>query len=723
MTKTLQSTSLRKLKKPAALCISIIFIVSIFALSATCANSGETSASTPARVFEHTVVDNTSYATCVCTGDIDRDGFSDVVVAKDGAGLSWYKYPNWKNYSIGVFDWGSEEIVCTDINGDGYLDIVGADNNNDVYWFENPGPNLFQTNAWVSHFIGHCIYYVWGGLRVADFNHDGKLDVVVRADPGWGDKGQISVFIQNASSWTNVKNIDVRRHDGLAVGDLDANGSPDVVLNGFWLENPYPDLSGNWTLHNIDGKWWNQSTGGWQDNNARVVVADLNGDGRLDVLFSQAEAPGFPVSWYESSDAKNGPWVEHIIGYVDCCHTLLVGDMNHDGHLDVVAAKFNRSDGAIPPPFPIKVFYNNGDSLSWNETLVSDLGIYKAVLGDIGNDGYLDIIGSHGYLEPPVDIWVNSPTPTPTSTPTPTIASTPTPTPTGTSLFSNGFENGFNDWTATSGGVHIVSSPVYSGSYAMRAEYWGSQATESIGSQSETYTSAEFYLDQNLAGQQTLIAYFDTNGNPTVSMGLSVQSGNVFIFVQTSLPSYSYRQYQLTGIIPGTWNKFALDASATSATIYLNDQQLTSLSQTNIPTTTSVGIGLFWASCSYTGNLYIDNVQISTPSPKPTWSRTYGGTKDDYGESVVQTSDGGYAIAGETQSFGVAGDFDFYLVKTDSTGSMQWNKTYGGTGDDAGNSVVQTSDGGYAIAGITSPIHFGVWDVYLVKTDVNGNLT
>jgi hypothetical protein len=423
------------LNTPKTALVAIVFITillfSHFALrngDPTLVNASEV------RVFEHAVVDGANYATCVCSGDVDGDGFPDVIAAKDGVGLIWYRYPDWKNYSMGLFDWGSEEIVCADLNGDGYLDVVGGDSSNNVFWFENPGPNGDVTGVWAGHFIGSCIYPLWGGLAVADFNNDGRLDVVVRADPGWGGKGEVSVFIQNSSSWSNGKTVSVRSHDGLAVGDLDQDGDPDVVLNGFWLENPFPDLSGNWTEHNIDSEWWNQSTGSWQDNNARVVVVDLNGDGRLDVLFSQAEASGFPVSWYETSDPKNGPWVEHVIGYVDCCHTLLVGDLNQDGFLDVVAAKFERSDGLISSPFPIKVFYNNGDSLSWNESVVSDLGLYKGVLGDIGSDGCLDIIGSHGYLKPPVEIWVNSPNstppPTPTSTPTPTTISTPLPTTT-----------------------------------------------------------------------------------------------------------------------------------------------------------------------------------------------------------------------------------------------------------------------------------------------------
>jgi len=104
------------------------------------------------------------------------------------------------------------------------------------------------------------------------------------------------------------------------------------------------------------------------------------------------------------------------------------------------------------------------------------------------------------------------------------------------------------------------------------------------------------------------------------------------------------------------------------------------------------------------------------------WSRTYGGAGTDWAYSLVQTSDGGYAIAGYTDSFGVGG-YDFYLVKTDPLGNMQWNKTYGGTGSDEAYSLVQTTDGGYAMSGITDS--FGaieIFDFYLVKTDANGQL-
>ena len=101
------------------------------------------------------------------------------------------------------------------------------------------------------------------------------------------------------------------------------------------------------------------------------------------------------------------------------------------------------------------------------------------------------------------------------------------------------------------------------------------------------------------------------------------------------------------------------------------------------------------------------------------WNQTYGGTEFDVGSSVVMTGDGGYALAGRTRSFG-AGNLDVWLVKTDANGNEQWNQTYGGLYDEYESAVVETSDGGYAIAGYTNSFGAGIWDCWLVKTDASG---
>ena len=80
------------------------------------------------------------------------------------------------------------------------------------------------------------------------------------------------------------------------------------------------------------------------------------------------------------------------------------------------------------------------------------------------------------------------------------------------------------------------------------------------------------------------------------------------------------------------------------------------------------------------------------------WNQTLDNYAIDSQFTVIQTQDGGYAIAGSS-SYYSAGYNDFKLIKTDSSGKIQWNKTYGGEGDEKAYSFVQTSDGGYALAG------------------------
>jgi TolB-like protein len=103
------------------------------------------------------------------------------------------------------------------------------------------------------------------------------------------------------------------------------------------------------------------------------------------------------------------------------------------------------------------------------------------------------------------------------------------------------------------------------------------------------------------------------------------------------------------------------------------------------------------------------------------WAKTYGGSNDEDVFSFQQTSDGGYIVVGHTNSFG-AGNFDFFLTKTDANGNLQWAKTYGGTSGEEAYSVQQTSDGGYIVAGATSSFGAGSFDFLLIKTDANGNI-
>jgi regulation of enolase protein 1 (concanavalin A-like superfamily) len=103
------------------------------------------------------------------------------------------------------------------------------------------------------------------------------------------------------------------------------------------------------------------------------------------------------------------------------------------------------------------------------------------------------------------------------------------------------------------------------------------------------------------------------------------------------------------------------------------------------------------------------------------WTRVYSGTSNDAGNSVQQTSDSGFIVTGWTSSSGAVIS-DVYLIKTNSIGDTLWTRTYGGISDDQGFSVGQTADGGYIVAGWTSSFDLGTSKVYLIKADPNGNI-
>ncbi len=102
------------------------------------------------------------------------------------------------------------------------------------------------------------------------------------------------------------------------------------------------------------------------------------------------------------------------------------------------------------------------------------------------------------------------------------------------------------------------------------------------------------------------------------------------------------------------------------------------------------------------------------------WTKVCGGLSDDFSYSVRQTSDLGFIIAGKTSSFG-AGGTDVYAIKLDASGVLVWSRAYGGVADDAGNASSQAKDGGYVIAGTTFSFGAGGSDSYLIKTDCMGS--
>ena len=126
------------------------------------------------------------------------------------------------------------------------------------------------------------------------------------------------------------------------------------------------------------------------------------------------------------------------------------------------------------------------------------------------------------------------------------------------------------------------------------------------------------------------------------------------------------------------------------------------------------------AANSFSGTIFNDVYLAKTDMNGSTlWTKTYGGADTDEGYLIEQTKDGGFIIVGTTESFG-GGSGDAYLLRTDSDGGLLWTKTYGGTGYDVATSLAQTTDGGFVLSG-TSDSHGNNFDVYLIRTDMNGD--
>jgi hypothetical protein len=140
---------------------------------------------------------------------------------------------------------------------------------------------------------------------------------------------------------------------------------------------------------------------------------------------------------------------------------------------------------------------------------------------------------------------------------------------------------------------------------------------------------------------------------------------------------------------------------------------------------TPEGIGYFY----YPENIEID---ISTQNiknidfnaiEKESWSHTYGGTEYDEGSSVIHTADGGFLVAGATGSFKTNKDLDIWIMKINPNGTIKWQKRLGGQGDDTASTILQTSDRGFIIAGNTKSFYeANIRDIWVIKFSENGEI-
>jgi hypothetical protein len=359
--------------------------------------------------FQPVILDNTYIAYERDVGDIDGDGDNDVVAIQEGeTKLEVFRAPTWARSTLitftGAFRYPrADDFKLADMDGDGDLDVVtrlgdgpASDGPGIAVWCENLG----RGTNFTQHLIGKSPEYV-KDIVVVDFDRDRRPDVAMRMD------SRTQIWLQNAGKdWSEVL-LTHPPHEGMEAADLDMDGDPDIIMNGFWF--PTPDtpaaarVAANYTNSVIDTAWF-QQTGDWTKNSCKVVVGDFDRDGANDVAFSQSERPGFAVTWYRSATPRvPGTWKKHPVTVVDFCHTLQAADWDLDGDADLLVGGMIQSQHR-----GLKLMLNNGAGTNWTEFLIQTNGSYSAETGDIDNDGDLDIVGIRNWNSAPTYIYRNN---------------------------------------------------------------------------------------------------------------------------------------------------------------------------------------------------------------------------------------------------------------------------------------------------------------------------
>ncbi len=339
--------------------------------------------------FPRVVLDASYVAYERDVGDIDGDGLNDVVATSDGGSdIEWFRAPDWTRATLvtltGTYRYTrADDFKVADVDGDGDADLVvrlGSGPTDDgegrAAWIENLGGGT----GWVTRIIGVSPTY-GKDIAVGDLDRDGRLDLVYRED------ALTQIWFNETNGWTGVA-LAHADHEGMELGDLDMDGDLDVVLNGFWFATPNTPaacrIAGNYTQATIDSQWFSQG-GDWTANSCKVAVGDLDGDATNDVVFSQSERAGYAVTWYKRNGAA---WTPHAIANIDYAHSLQAYDADLDGDLDILTGGMTQSAQK-----GLRLYLNDGTGTNWTLFPIQSDGSYSAELGDIDNDGDLDIVG------------------------------------------------------------------------------------------------------------------------------------------------------------------------------------------------------------------------------------------------------------------------------------------------------------------------------------------
>lgn len=359
--------------------------------------SGEQSGSSTLR-FKHTAIDTSPPSGSGCcldvlaAGDLDGDGKPDLLLGSEhAAGLFWYQSPTWKRHVIGPGNFTTDGRIA-DLNGDRRMDLIVSGYTTIgtaewIEWWENLG-NPTRPEGWRHHRIARFFAH---DLVVGDVNGDGRPDVVVfrKEAPNRG------VFwfenpVDPTRPWIQHVIAANLAGEGLVMGDTTGTGRLDVVASHHLFQN-----DGRGAFRQVDlGSICASGSGG----DIRPAVADINGDGRADIVLGAAEGCLGPVVWLEGPDFKT----RHVVSpdNLKGNHTLEVADFDADRRPDILVGEMHSGGRRV-------IVYQNLGTDTWAASVLSRSGTHNARIADLDGDGRPDIVGKNYDGPKAVEAWIN----------------------------------------------------------------------------------------------------------------------------------------------------------------------------------------------------------------------------------------------------------------------------------------------------------------------------